>query len=602
MKFSVAVLSIVVLMFGCAGTPNRDRPEPDSTVEPPPPLMADVSSATSYLHDLMTSNAHYGRFSGTVLVARGDSVVYHESFGYRDRPGNSRNTNDTVYGIGSVMKQFTAAGVLTLVDDGSLELSDPVSRFFPELGPFAERVTIHHLLSMSSGILEDFARTRTYDLESVVFPRATPISTADLVGHFGEVTEYFQPGRRYDYANINYVILAALIEQVGGTDLHSFLAERLWRPLGLDSIAFGLDNADPARVARPLIGLPTDRVEPEFWHDSWLLGAGGGYADAYDLYGWMKAISDGAVFDPELSAELFGRHQRAGNEWYGYGWTIGSRYGRRYHYHEGGTVGYISEAGYYPDDDIYVVMLANHTHELELIGSSVRHMQNLARQVHAILAGESSVRPPVAESEASTDLAGRYSIAGFDYEFIPRDPEVVIRAGEGSPPIMDVAYARDLDENSWRFRRVKRVARALAEDDFGPVWWRGEATLRVAISTGLVADAWKELTGDKGAFVSVNVYRLPTVERPNTYWVRIVNARAQHGVFVTLNRWGRVRGIQLDPLFSSEGPSEVNAVTISPDRLFVDGFRHGYPDLHLTRREGEWMIALPGAEFRLLSP
>ncbi|TVQ23744.1 MAG: class A beta-lactamase-related serine hydrolase [Spirochaetaceae bacterium] len=599
MKQAITALSVAILMLGCASAPKQEPTEAGSTVDTRPPLISDATVVESHLNDLMNSNAHYGRFSGTVLVARGDTVVYHESFGYRDYTGTVPNTNDTVYGIGSVMKQFTAAGVLTLVNDGLIELHDPVSVFFPELGTFAEQITIHHLLSMSSGILEDFARTRTYDLESVVLPQATPISTTDLVGYFGEVNEYFRPGRRFDYANINYVILAALIEQISGTDLHSFLTERLWLPRGLESVSFGLDNADTARIARPLTGLPIDRIEPEFWHDSWVLGAGGGYSNVYDLYRWMKALNDGEIFDRELSMALVARHQRAGAEWYGYGWTIGSRFGRRYHYHEGGTVGFISEAGYYPEEDIYVVMLANHTHELESLGSSVRHMQTLSRQVHAILAGEPFVRPPVPEPEASPDLAGRYGIAGFDYELIPRDAEVAIRAVDGSPSIVDIVYARDLQENSRRFRRVKRVARALAEDDFGAVWWRADTAIRIAIPTGLVADAWKELTGDKGAFVSANVYRLPTAERPNTYWVRLVNAEAQHGVFVTLNRWGRVRAMQLDPLFSWDGPLEVNALAISPDRLFVDGFRHGYADLHLTRTEGAWTIRLPGADFRL---
>lgn len=596
MRMIVRLLSIAMVLSGCATASNGT---PDDAAAARSDLAVDVEEIVTNLTELMSAQAYHGRFSGTVLVARGDTVIYLESFGFSDVTGGHPNTNDTVYGIGSIAKQFTAAGIMRLVENGQIELTDTVARFFPELGPFVERVTIHDLLSMSSGILEDFAQTKTYDLASVVLPKPTPIATAELLGYFGEVTEFFRPGRRFDYANINYVILAALIEKLSGTDLNSYLTEHFWTPLRLGSIAFGLENTDTPRVARAYTGIPLTHDEPEFWHDSWVLGAGGVYSTAHDLYRWMRTLSAGDVFSPDSTAALFGRHQRTGNEWYGYGWVTGQRHGRTYRYHEGGTVGYISEAGFYPDDDVYIVILSNHTHELERLGLTVRHMQDVARQLHSVLNGFPSNAPPVPVERSRTDLSGRYSVAGFEYEFRNDGEAVSIVAEQGSPSIMDVAFGRELTENTRRFRRVMRVAEALGNDDFRAIWWRAEIPLRIAISAGFVADAWANLTGEKGELVSVNFYRLPTEERPNVYWFRIVNSQAEHGVFVTLTRWGSVRGIQIDQAFSTNGPREVETVTISPDRLFVDGFRYGYPDLHITRRDGNWTITLPTEELPL---
>ena len=594
-KFFVLV-SIVAVIGGCA-TPRTAAPEDTGSVRTV--LVADAQRVSAALSELMSSNAHFGRFSGTVLVARGDTVIFHESYGWSDFAAGTANTNDSVYGIGSLAKQFTAAGILRLVENGEIELTDTVATFFPHLGAFVDRVTIHDLLSMSSGINEDFSRTRTYDLASVVFPRPTPITTAELVGYFGELTEYSRPGRRFEYSNINYVLLAAIIEQISGLDLHTYLTTQFWEPLGLEGTAYSLDNAETSRVSRAYTGIPLAHDEPEFWHDSWLLGAGGAYATAHDLYRWMKALNEGRVLADSSTTALFDRHQRTGNEWYGYGWVSGERHGRMYRYHEGGTVGYISEAGFFPNDDVYVVILSNHTHELEQLGSTVSHMQRLARNVHAAIAGATFVAPSVPIAEEVTDLSGRFTVAGFGYDFSNDHGSVTIVADDESPSIMDVAYGRDLAENTRRFRRVMRVAKALGEDEFGKIWWRSEFPLRIAISTGLVSDAWANLTGEKGELVSVNFYRLPTPERPNVYWFRIVNENAETGVFVTLNRWGSVRGIQLDQSFSAGGPRSVETVTISPDRLFVDGFQYGYPDIHVEKRAGEWFVTLPTAEFPL---
>lgn len=159
------------------------------------------------IDSLLQGYDFYNRFSGTVLIATADNVWYYKSFGYADVEKNIKNHDASVYGIGSLTKQFTATAILKLAQEGKLSLSDKLSDYFPALGETATLISIHHLLSMSSGILEDFARSKTYDIESIIFPESEPISTHELVHYFGEITQDSEPGNIGNPAEVEAIII-----------------------------------------------------------------------------------------------------------------------------------------------------------------------------------------------------------------------------------------------------------------------------------------------------------------------------------------------------------------------------------------------------------
>ena len=318
----------------------------------------DYDAISKNIDSLLTSYSYYGRFSGTVIVAHKNDVIYQGSFGKADAEANTQNRNESVYGIGSVTKTFTATAILKLVQDGKLSLTDKLSTFFPALGETAENITIHHLLSMTSGIYEDFSRSKTYDIEKVVFPESHPISTNALVHFFGELTSDSKPGKKFDYSNINYILLAAIIEKTTGMEYGEFLKQTFWQPLGMMSTEFGSLNSNKELLSKPYLGLPTHHESPEFWHDSWVLGAGGIFSSATDIYKWMQGVNEQVVLDSMHTKKLFTKHASS----YGYGWQVGKRQGNIYYSHEGGTLGYVCEAGYFPELDLYIVMQIGRAH------------------------------------------------------------------------------------------------------------------------------------------------------------------------------------------------------------------------------------------------
>lgn len=579
---TVIFLCTCWLLFGGCKTAS-----PVKAAMPVPVL--DRGEISARLDRLLSAYDFYGRFSGTVLLAHKDTVLYENSFGFADAEAQLPNNNDSVYGLGSVSKQFTATAILELVQNGQLALSATLADFFPELGESAKRITIHHLLSMRSGIYEDFARSKSYDISQVVFPRAEAVGTHDLVHYFGELSSFFRPGARFDYSNLNYILLAAILESVSGLDYAEYL-EQLRQKFDLDSIAFGIDRVEPKRLARPYVGLPLRHDAAPEWHDSWVLGAGGIFSSARDLQRWLYKVNSRQVLDASHSRLLFREHSKDGREQYGYGWQLGKRQGFDYIYHKGGTLGYVCEAGFFPELDLYLVILSNHSHDLMDLGKSVQLLDEIGTEIKKAVFNQSFRVLPLPQAEARMELAPSYTLNDFGYALSQKDNLVGIQALEGSPSILDLAFSQDLQGSYARYAAARKIAEAFGREDFAFVRRQAEPMMRLLIPASKLAEIWTELTGEKGRFLSYNFYRLPEGANDYSYRVRLVYQQKEVGVILNFNQRGQLRGIHIDQSFSSNGPGLVQALMIDNNLLFVDGFKHGYPDAKIELVDGRLVL------------
>lgn len=549
------------------------------------------------IDSLLQGYDFYNRFSGTVLIATADNVWYYKSFGYADVEKNIKNHDASVYGIGSLTKQFTATAILKLAQEGKLSLADKLSDYFPALGETATLISIHHLLSMSSGILEDFARSKTYDIESIIFPESEPISTHELVHYFGEITQDSKPGNKYDYSNINYIFLAAIIEKVSGQNYGEYLKTHLWEPLGMEMTVFGTDNADTLVLSKPYIGLPTQHKTPEHWHDSWAMGAGGVFSTAYEMHQWMYSVNNYFVLDSAHTNKLFQKHTNAGREYYGYGWQTASRKGQEYRYHEGGTLGYVCEAGFFPDQNLYMVVLTNHTHDLWDIGKSVNLHKEITTQIQNILFDEPFTILPTPTENTSLSFTDPFEVGGYKYVVSQKENNLRISSTDNGPSILDIPFWQDLTEDSRRFRRAEKLAIAFGEEDFRYVIRKSGIVLKVLLSTKKLGQIWGEITGEKGDFLAYNFYRVPGGDIKWSYWVRLIYEKKEVGIQFTFNNLNRMIGMHIDQSFSFGNPAEVEAIIIDEQMIFIDGFKYGYPDVFIIKNEEEWVLKTPSAAF-----
>lgn len=289
------------------------------------------------------------RLAGGVLVSRGDAVLVDEGFGAADRANRVAVTPATTFQIASLSKQFAAAATTVLAEHGELSPDDPISRWFVRCPPDWRAITVHHLLTNTSGIGHwadypeiDLYRPTTSDrLLETIFAR--PLKS--------------RPGERWRYSSLGFVLLAHIVALTAGTQYASFLERAIFTPLGMATTAAG--NA-PARAGRRAVGYSAGEPVPSFELDTVSIGAGDVWSSTRDLARWKGALASGSLPTGESLAALVEPHASVGPQVaYGYGCFVGTMHGRRAVYHPGDNRGFRAFGAWLPDDDLFVAVLTN---------------------------------------------------------------------------------------------------------------------------------------------------------------------------------------------------------------------------------------------------
>ncbi|HEU4521353.1 MAG TPA: serine hydrolase domain-containing protein [Thermoanaerobaculia bacterium] len=277
----------------------------------------------------------------SVLVFQDGQVVFRRAYGLADVNRGIAATTATNYRLASVTKQFTAAAILRLAEQGKLSLGDPVRRFLPSLPSETDAVTIRHLLTHSSGIV---------DYEDVM-PQGAGAQLLDrdvLTILESQRSTYFPPGSSYQYSNSGYALLALIVEKASGTSFADFLREEIFLPLGMNDTVAHQEGV--STVARRAFGHPADQSST-----SAVLGDGGVYSSVDDLARWLAALDRGIFADAAIPRVTTSDPKVQ----YGYGWRISEHDGRRVVMHTGETIGFRNALVRFPGDRLAVVVLTN---------------------------------------------------------------------------------------------------------------------------------------------------------------------------------------------------------------------------------------------------
>ena len=287
-----------------------------------------------------------GRFMGAALVARGDEIVFSKAYGKANVEWDIPNDPSTKFRIGSITKQFTAALILLLEQDGTLSIQDPLGRHLPGAPEAWKDVTLFHLLTHTSGIV-NFTALPDYRTRQV-----QPTTPAEELERLRDEPLDFPPGSNYRYSNSGYLVLGHVIERLTGRPYAQVLSERILGPLGMTSSGYD-SNAEIVvhRASGYTVGPDGPRNAP-FVHMTVPHAAGALYSTTGDLHRWTRALHGGRV----LSADSFRKMTTANRNNYGLGLTVRDVDGRRLIGHGGSINGFV---GYYPDSETTVVVLAN---------------------------------------------------------------------------------------------------------------------------------------------------------------------------------------------------------------------------------------------------
>jgi D-alanyl-D-alanine carboxypeptidase len=293
--------------------------------------------------------------SASIAVVRDGRIVYLNAYGNARLEPKTPARSDMRYSIGSISKQFTAAAILLLQEEGKLTLDDKVSKFIPDLTR-ANEVTIRQLLSHTSGYQD-------YWPQDYVMPMMLqPVTAEKIMDMWARKPLDFEPGTKWQYSNTNYVIAGAIIEKASGKPLLSYLQEKIFVPLGMKSVANidekRLGDTDPVGYLRYALG-PL-RVAPKEG-PGWLFAAGELAMTAEDLAKWNISMIDQKLLKPASYRELE-REVQLNNgigTRYGLGVSVGMEAGHRAVSHGGEVSGFTAESVVFPDDRVSVVALTN---------------------------------------------------------------------------------------------------------------------------------------------------------------------------------------------------------------------------------------------------
>lgn len=378
---AVLVLSVNLSACGGAGTsPAPLLPAPGAAASPFPAAAVDAIVTQAYPPPWGTELAIFK--NGVLMYAHGyglrdrglpDTWIDIPNFWelqqpdvtYSLRRGRFAPDETTIFDIGSVTKQFTAAAVLLLQQDGKLSLNDPLSKYFPNF-PGANQISLLDLMQHRSGLTDYIGRFTTQypDFKDAydAFMASGQTDYSATVAHLQSFPLDFTPGTQYEYSNSNYLLLGLIVAKVSGVTLSAFLQQRVFDPLGMTQTHLGGYGLPPeSDIALGYGDFGSGPVRRWQWNLLWAAGPGGMTSTVLDLEKWDRAVRQPGIFTQATFTQMFAPSPIASGTLgsYAAGWFISTLDGHSFIWHDGSIGGYQTINATFPDTGLDIIIFSN---------------------------------------------------------------------------------------------------------------------------------------------------------------------------------------------------------------------------------------------------
>jgi len=294
-------------------------------------------------------------FSGVVLIAQNDSILFHKAYGRKNNQENGLNDINTVFDICSITKQFTGAAILKLFMQNKLSLNDKLSKYFDTVPNDKKNITIHQLLTHSSGLTTGIGGDYDAITEKTFLNQ---VFSSKLINPIGE---------KFNYSNMGYSLLALIVERASGMDYETFLNAEIFTPSKMNHTGYIIPEWETNEVANGYLkGTEAKKPNEENWSKQGpylnLKGNGGILSSASDMLLWSQAIQNNTVLDEASTSKYLYPHFDSGdgNTYYGYGWgIINNDSENKLILHSGGSDLFSSDLRMYPKKGITIIVLSN---------------------------------------------------------------------------------------------------------------------------------------------------------------------------------------------------------------------------------------------------
>ena len=314
--------------------------------------ISSISQEDSKLIDSMFIDFDGNRPGATVMIAKGNKVLFFKTYGLMNIDKQTRPTSTTQYHLASTSKQFTAMAILKLIDDGKLSFSSTMQDVFPGYPGFGKSITIQHLLTHQSGIPEINKLPNT--------DRNRLISDQDrLIQSMKIDSLQFAPGTKYTYSNTGFSILAAIVSKVSGMAFEDYMQKEIFDPEGMSTTGY-YPNAKKPNVGYHIL---EDTIKLANGSADINMGSGSVYTSMKDYFKWHLALCHESIVSSELHQLAYTPQEGTKNQWgtYGYGWNTNEKKGVQYAEHGGVTqsCGFVTFTARIPKEKITVAIFTN---------------------------------------------------------------------------------------------------------------------------------------------------------------------------------------------------------------------------------------------------
>ncbi len=374
--------------------------------------------------------------SASFAVIRGNDTLAFGGYGLANVEASRAPTATTIYEIGSNTKQFTSAAIMKLVEQGRVKLDDDLSKYVPQFPLHGHKVSIHQLLTHTSGI-HDY--TSSPEWAKVWNDQLSP----DAIIKFVAADSFdFAPGTAYRYDNTGYVLLGMVIEKATGQKYARYLEDNIFKPLGLKQTSYCPSHTNDPAFALGYSKGPVGTVRAQFMDLSQPFAAGALCSTVGDFAKWQRALDGGKVVSPASyalmsTADTLNSGRKIN---YGFGLVPGVFNGHKTISHTGGIPGFASAAAYVPDDSLSIVVFTNYDRM-----SPQGLVQNLLRVAY----GMEPTGPRAAPTQAGAttlSTAERDAIVGNYTLQLPGGQALPIKFFVDGARLMGQAQGQDANE------------------------------------------------------------------------------------------------------------------------------------------------------------
>ena len=382
--------------------------------------LAQVNSAQ--IDSIINSTVKTNGPGAIVYVKQKGKVLYEKAFGKASIELDVDMKTKNAFNIASISKEFTAMSILQLMEKGKLSLEDNLNKYVPNFSKNGDKIKIRHLLSHTSGL-----KSHTDTIWANTTGRTYFESMEGVLNYFKKDVVKFEPGEKHDYCNVNFNLLAYIIEKVSSLEYSEYVEENIFKPLGMTN-SYVPDEGQTIPNLSTGYELKDDKIVYARYHSlNQTRGSSSIHTTVQDLTKWYEGLMSSKVVSRETLVKAWTPYalNNGIEEVYGYGFYVDEKFGKTAIFHNGFIFGFSTSDMYFPEDDL-LILVASNVSDINVI--------NTNDLVFSIAANAYKSSTPKLTAEILDTYVGNYKMKeGFGAKVFREDLQLFIIVSDGKP-------------------------------------------------------------------------------------------------------------------------------------------------------------------------